>query len=419
MAPQRDAAENLQVEISRGATVRLSGLKAAAHLNGLSGTCKEWDGSAGRWVVCLESGEQKSLKPENLEVLHSNTAGKSQSAGTSAEDAEEEQLLRMASDQESGFVACNGLEAAQQALNDKETRLEFSGLCCSKDRRQCLDFVCDLLAGSERRLRGLSFASCGLSTEDVQKLAKALSGGSGPLLTAFGLSKNAGVDSKAWVELFEAVPKKATWIDFGDNELDDKTLSPLISNLAGRESLDRFYLDGNEVTDVSALCESLPDTGITQLDLGDNCIEDAGAKQIAKVLNDSVVMVLVLGSNPISAAGASAILKALPRSSVDVLYLDHTGVDDSGLLILGDMLKDSKITELHVDHTKITDSGVRALLPHIAASELSYLDISDNDISEETTKLLEQTVSLQRGGDGMEEEEDENEDGEQNDMETS
>ena len=51
-----------QAAISQGSVVRLCGLKGAAHLNGFTGTCEEWDGAASRWVVRLQSGERKSLK---------------------------------------------------------------------------------------------------------------------------------------------------------------------------------------------------------------------------------------------------------------------------------------------------------------------------------------------------------------------
>merc|ERR1712194_102291 len=43
--------------------------QSAAHLNGLEGTCGEWDGAKGRWTVKLTSGEDKSIKQDNLEAI--------------------------------------------------------------------------------------------------------------------------------------------------------------------------------------------------------------------------------------------------------------------------------------------------------------------------------------------------------------
>jgi hypothetical protein len=48
--------------------VRIRGLKANPQLNGLLGTCERWEGS-GRWVVQLASGDYKSVKAENLELI--------------------------------------------------------------------------------------------------------------------------------------------------------------------------------------------------------------------------------------------------------------------------------------------------------------------------------------------------------------
>jgi hypothetical protein len=49
-------------------SVKVYGLKKAQHLNGLTGRITD-DLPNGRRVVQLENGEQKSLKPENLEVI--------------------------------------------------------------------------------------------------------------------------------------------------------------------------------------------------------------------------------------------------------------------------------------------------------------------------------------------------------------
>lgn len=49
-----------------GAHVKLVGLRDAAELNGQFGVLDEVDVETGRWSVCLESGEWKSLRKENL-----------------------------------------------------------------------------------------------------------------------------------------------------------------------------------------------------------------------------------------------------------------------------------------------------------------------------------------------------------------
>lgn len=60
-------APSAPVELKAGVSVRLHSLKGAPELNGQKGTCAEFNESSGRWVVTLESGEKKNVKPDNLE----------------------------------------------------------------------------------------------------------------------------------------------------------------------------------------------------------------------------------------------------------------------------------------------------------------------------------------------------------------
>jgi len=46
--------------------VRVRGLQSAAHLNDLQGICTGFDETKGRWLVQLENGETKALKPDNV-----------------------------------------------------------------------------------------------------------------------------------------------------------------------------------------------------------------------------------------------------------------------------------------------------------------------------------------------------------------
>lgn len=303
---------------------------------------------------------------------------------------------RMVSDQDSGFVLCQSLEAAQQTWSDGERNLEFVLEPAEVDG--CIDFVCKLLSktgkGADEPLEGLSFAGCNLVAADLQKLAIAVA--KSLTLQALGVSKNPGIDSCAWQPLFEAVPETVTWLDFGDNQLSSEAIAPLIDALPGRADLDRLYLDGNKLVEISSLVSAVLDTSITQLDLGDNAITDATLEPLANALPRSVLLILVLGKNPLSAAAATSIIVQLGRASLDTLYLDHTGADDTCLTALGTVLKDSKLSEIHLDHTAITDAGVRSLLPHLPDSQLNFMDIGGNGITEATSSMLEAAVNAVR-----------------------
>jgi len=53
--------------LAPGGIVRLTGLKAAAHLNGELGALERFDAETGRWEVKLRSGDVKAIKAANLE----------------------------------------------------------------------------------------------------------------------------------------------------------------------------------------------------------------------------------------------------------------------------------------------------------------------------------------------------------------
>lgn len=307
----------------------------------------------------------------------------------------DDDCARMASDLESGFVSCDGLATAQQAVCKCRNRLEFTGIQSRDELLECLKFVEDLLVGpmsAEQPLRGLSFASCSLTSDDLDRLGRALQSDAGRKLTAFGISKNPGLGQDAWRKFWARLPGNASWLDFGDNQLVDADVAPLIDALPGRKKLRKLYLDGNKLGDLSLLCKTLPGTNITELDLGDNNVDDTSVRMLSAGLVKSSVSVLVLGTNPISATGVALLVDALSRSNVKVLYLDHTGADDACLAALSKVLEDMKLTELHLDSTKITDAGVQDLIPHIGTSKLTYIDVGGNGVGDETLELLDKIL---------------------------
>lgn len=339
---------------------------------------------------------------------------------------------RMASDKKSGVHFCASVAEAREAWAKGVRRLEFGGLAVSESD-EALDFICGKLmaystssssgkgtAGEaeNEKLEGISFAGCHLTAAHLRKLAAELkaSGASSALtarsgdtqeyleqldnahgLSMFGISNNPGIEVEAWRELFVALPADATWLDFGDNGLTDDCIVSLIAGLPGRDKLDKLYLDGNKLQDISGLCGVLPDCSVTELDLGDNNLQDEGIQALANVLSRSVLCILVLGKNPISSEGARQLADVISQSPLDTLYLNETGADDEFLKTLSNTLKESKLTELHLDHTKITDAGVLALVPQLESSELSYLDIDGNTVSSKTIKLA--SGALQAGMD--------------------
>eukprot|EP00927_Polykrikos_kofoidii_P053401 TRINITY_DN4788_c0_g1_i1.p1 TRINITY_DN4788_c0_g1~~TRINITY_DN4788_c0_g1_i1.p1 ORF type:complete len:519 (+),score=55.04 TRINITY_DN4788_c0_g1_i1:35-1591(+) len=346
-------------------------------------------------VLCLLSHKYHNVTPVITGHRQSLVIELFQGYGDDDHDDDDDRT-RMASDQDSGFVACGGSAAARQAIRNCESRLEFVGIKTRDELGECLKFVEELMAGpitADRPLDGLSFASCSLTSDDLDTLGSALRSDAGKMLTAFSINQNPGVDRDAWNMLWARLPEKASWLDFGDNQLVDADVAHLIADLPGCEDLVKLYLDGNKLRDLSGLCKALPETNIISLDLGDNDIDDTNVAALSSVLARSAVKIVVLGTNPISAAGLVPLIEVLPRSSIEEIYIDHTAADDLCLAALSNVLKDSKLTELHMDSTKITDAGVRDFLPHISASELSYIDVGGNGVSDATVKLLDKATS--------------------------
>lgn len=98
--------------LSVGSTVRLEGLRAAPQLNGQRAVCKRLDAETGRWAVRLASGEEKSVKADNL-VVEDASVSNSREAKEAARSAIEEEKARQAR------IARSREEAAKRAGGGK------------------------------------------------------------------------------------------------------------------------------------------------------------------------------------------------------------------------------------------------------------------------------------------------------------
>mmetsp|Transcript_68718 Transcript_68718/g.109030 ORF Transcript_68718/g.109030 Transcript_68718/m.109030 type:complete len:187 (-) Transcript_68718:96-656(-) len=74
-----DASTSVHPDFPLGSVVRLSGLSAAAELNGAEATCGKWNAARGRMAVQLASGEEKNVKPDNLILVSAGCKRSNQS----------------------------------------------------------------------------------------------------------------------------------------------------------------------------------------------------------------------------------------------------------------------------------------------------------------------------------------------------
>jgi len=59
-------------------------------MNGLEGTLRQYDAHSDRWVVHFDDGQERALRPENLELLASQGGAPTGSAGSAEESSEDE-----------------------------------------------------------------------------------------------------------------------------------------------------------------------------------------------------------------------------------------------------------------------------------------------------------------------------------------
>lgn len=247
--------------------------------------------------------------------------------------------------------------------------------------------ILEAIARVAQQLRSLSLTGCGFDSAALVQLGVLLAT---TRIEGVGVSNNPGIDVACWAEFWHKLPVTVLKYDFGDNELPDAALAPLMA-AASRGRVCELFLDGNSLTDISPLLPLVSESAdLVELDIGDNSFGDIQMAQLAEALPSSALTTLVLGRNFITDAGAVPIIKALPRAKLSILHLDSTQITDTTIDALLSVLAGCPLEELHLDETKITDDGVMRLCRALPTSRISILDVSDNNLSDATMSAVEQ-----------------------------
>jgi len=69
-----EVADRVAVPLRIGRKAKIAGLRGAAHLNGTPVLLKLWDAESQRWIVQMQGGSHKSIRPRNLEGLRDQVA---------------------------------------------------------------------------------------------------------------------------------------------------------------------------------------------------------------------------------------------------------------------------------------------------------------------------------------------------------
>lgn len=285
---------------------------------------------------------------------------------------------RWAQDEDSGVVWCDSAEGLLAAVAEGSVDVEIGAAQPGP--------LLEAIAKVAPRLSSLSLTGCELDAPALTRLGTLLAP---TQLRGVGVSNNPGIDLPAWAEFWEKLPPTVAKYDFGDDELPDEAL-PRLAAAASRGRVSELLLDGNCLANIGPLLPLVcPASGLAELDLGDNDLQDAHVLALAAVLPGSEVQTLVLGRNGITDAGVVPLTQVLPRTKIAVLHLDSTQIGDATLDALVGVLAGSLLEELHIDQTRVTDAGVLRLCRVLPSSRLTLLDASDNNLSDQTVAAIE------------------------------
>nr|XP_058973955.1 uncharacterized protein LOC131800284 [Pocillopora verrucosa] len=151
---------------------------------------------------------------------------------------------------------------------------------------------------------------------------------------------------------------------------------------------------------------------LTNLDLSDNGISDAGATCIAEAIKVNKTLTnLDLSFNGISAAGATCIAEAIKvNKTLTNLDLSYNGISAAGATCIAEAIKVNKtLTNLDLSFNGISDAGATCIAEAIKVNKtLTNLDLSWNGISaagatciSEATKVNKTLTNLDLGYNGI------------------
>ncbi len=151
---------------------------------------------------------------------------------------------------------------------------------------------------------------------------------------------------------------------------------------------------------VKFVSDFLCDSGgkLTELDLGDNCIDGAGAGVLVEGLaKASSLIKLVLKGNPIGPAGGVAVLNSIatPETrNMELVELQGCGIGDRGAEAMGGLLTKRGCNSVGLMNNSISGKGFENLASSVekAVGRIHRLDLQDNEPGEHGLKFLAERV---------------------------
>jgi len=277
-------------------------------------------------------------------------------------------------------VWCGSAEALVAAIREGHLDVEVGGV-------EQPGAVLQVVAEAAPQLQSLSLCGCNLDADALLQLGRALANSQ---IRGIGVSNNPGLDVQTWASFWDLMPRSILKWDFGDDELADAALPALIRAVGRGMGVQELLLDGNNISDISVLLPAVSAaSGLTELDVGDNDLDDAQVLALAATLPGSSLTTLVLGRNDVTDAGAVPLAGVLPQTRLRSLYLDSTKIGDATLDALIAVLPCAQLEELHIDETQVQDAGVFRLCKALPTSKLTVIDADENNLSQEAMAAIE------------------------------
>ena len=191
-----------------------------------------------------------------------------------------------------------------------------------------------------------------------------------------------------------------TEVDVGETGMHDAGAAAISMVLTANSSLTSLTLNKNSIGEAgaSALSQALTaNSSLTTLELRLNNIGNAGASSLSQALTaNSSLTSLDLGANSIGDAGVSSLSQALTEnSSLTSLDLGANSIGDAGASSLCQALTaNSSLTSLDLGANSIGDAGASALSQALSANtSLTSLYLGANSIGDAGASALSQALS--------------------------
>lgn len=188
----------------------------------------------------------------------------------------------------------------------------------------------------------------------------------GSMLRTLAIVNCSGPPAEAWSALWRHLPAGLCELNLSGNALSDHAVSSLCGALRNQGSPPRrLTLSSNRCKDIERLCGLVSISGVEELDLSDNYLNNTSAVQLSEVLSSSASTLwrLILSHNRrLSSIGLAELAEVLPRSRLQHLALDGTSLCDEGAEVLATVLPNCCLSHIQIERAMVSDRGVERLL---------------------------------------------------------